>query len=118
MFQDSLLSINKVRAEIDAAKARSERRTSPQPYDIETCVRTRSNAWVVARIRGSNELYLVLERGSETLLLTAESTEKFSRRYAFLCLQNSLINNDAMRHFLIEKQVSESGRNQVYEFWN
>ena len=75
------MSINKVRAEIDAAKARSDRKTSPQPYDIETCVRTRSNAWVVVRVRGSNELYLVLERASETLLLTAEATEKFSRRY-------------------------------------
>lgn len=81
LTKDSLLSLNKVRAEIDAAKARSERKAALQPYDLETCVRTRSNAWVVVRVRGINELYIVLERASETLLLTSEATEKFSRRY-------------------------------------
>eukprot|EP00250_Pteridium_aquilinum_P012618 c20839_g1_i2 orf=227-1765(+) len=81
LTKDSLLSLNKVRAEIDAAKGRSERKDSPQPFELETCVRTRSNAWVVVRIRGNHELYIVLERASETLLLTSEATEKFSRRY-------------------------------------
>lgn len=81
LTKDSLLSLNKVRAEIDAAKLRSERKISPLPFELETCVRTRSNAWVVVRVRGSHELYIVLERASETLLLTSEATEKFSRRY-------------------------------------
>ncbi|MCO5560451.1 hypothetical protein L7F22_014066 [Adiantum nelumboides] len=80
LTKDSLLSLDKVRAEIDAAKARSYRKNPAHSYELETCVRTRSNAWVVVRIRGSHELYIVLERASETLLLTAEATEKFSRR--------------------------------------
>ncbi|KAI5063812.1 hypothetical protein GOP47_0020482 [Adiantum capillus-veneris] len=81
LTKDSLLSLDKVRAEIDAAKARSDRKDPAQFRELETCVRTRSNAWVVVRIRGSHELYIVLERASETLLLTAEATEKFSRRH-------------------------------------
>lgn len=81
VMKDSLVALNKVRAEMDIAKARSERKVSKQPYDLETCVRTKNNAWVVVRIRGGNELYIVLERGSETLLLTSEAVEKFSRRH-------------------------------------
>ncbi|KAH7352599.1 hypothetical protein KP509_19G053500 [Ceratopteris richardii] len=81
LTKDSLLSLDKVRSEIDIAKGRCDGSGEAQPYELETCVRTRSNAWVVVRIRGNHELYLVLERASETLLLTAEATEKFSRRH-------------------------------------
>lgn len=81
LMKESLVALCKIGAEIDVAKMRSEKKVARKPYDFEICARTKSNTWVVVRIRGGNELYIVLERASETLLLTSEAVEKFSSRY-------------------------------------
>lgn len=69
-----------VRADIDLEKGRSERQASQHDPDLEVCVRTKQNAWVIVRARGGQELYTVQERASDTLLLASDAVEKLNKR--------------------------------------
>eukprot|EP00249_Psilotum_nudum_P023872 c29013_g2_i3 orf=630-1703(-) len=81
LSKDSLTALNRLRAEFDVAKSRAGRKESDVFHDYEACVRTKNNAWVVVRIREGHELYMVLERASDALLLTSEAVEIFNKRY-------------------------------------
>ena len=43
-------------------------------------MRAHNNAWVMVRQGPEGELYSVMERASETLLLASDSVERMSRR--------------------------------------
>ena len=75
--------LNLVRADIDLEKGRSEREISHHDADLEVCVRTKQNAWLVVRTRGGQELYTVQERAGDTLLLASDAVEKLSKRLVF-----------------------------------
>jgi hypothetical protein len=82
-MQDSLLSLNRLRQEIDLEKSRHKRSDPSQDKDFEACIRTKNNAWVVAKVTRGKELYMALEKGGETLLYASTAVEKFSNRYPF-----------------------------------
>lgn len=84
--QESLATLNKIRAEIDLETGRIERNTSTRDREFELCVRNKQNAWVIVRSRGGHDLYMVLERASSTLLLACEAAEKLNKRWAELPL--------------------------------
>ncbi|KAL3680483.1 hypothetical protein R1sor_023439 [Riccia sorocarpa] len=81
LTMDSLAALNRIRAEIDAEMGRWERRSNMQDKELELCVRTKQNAWVIVRIRDGHELYTVQEKASNTLLHACDAVEKLSRRY-------------------------------------
>ncbi|OAE27346.1 hypothetical protein AXG93_441s1070 [Marchantia polymorpha subsp. ruderalis] len=81
MVQESLAALNRIRQEIDLETGRSERSSSMEDRELELCVRTKQNAWVIVRTRGGLELYTVLEKASNTLLLACDAVEKLSKRY-------------------------------------
>lgn len=78
--QDSLLSLNKLREEVDAEKSRAQRDDPHHDKDLEICIRAKNNAWVIARTTRGKELYMVLENANETLLYAADAVDKFSNR--------------------------------------
>ncbi|BBN14588.1 hypothetical protein MPTK1_6g12850 [Marchantia polymorpha subsp. ruderalis] len=78
---ESLAALNRIRQEIDLETGRSERSSSMEDRELELCVRTKQNAWVIVRTRGGLELYTVLEKASNTLLLACDAVEKLSKRY-------------------------------------
>lgn len=82
-LQESLAVLNLVRADIDLEKGRLERQISEHDADLEVCVRTKQNAWLVVRARGGQELYTVQERAGDTLLLASDAVEKLSKRSVF-----------------------------------
>ncbi|KAJ7954378.1 Vacuolar fusion CCZ1-like protein [Quillaja saponaria] len=79
--KDSLLSMSKVREEVDLEKNRAKRDGSGCERDLEFCIRAKNNAWVIARVTRGKELYMVLEKANETLLYASDAVEKFSNRY-------------------------------------
>lgn len=79
-LQESLSALNQVRAEIDFEKGRVERQASEQDPELEVCLRTKQNAWVIVRVRGGHELYTVQERASDTLVLASDAVEKLNKR--------------------------------------
>lgn len=81
LSKESLATLNMVRADIDLEKGRSERQASEHDPDLEVCVRTKQNAWVIVRARGGQELYTVQERASDTLLLASDAVEKLNKRH-------------------------------------
>ncbi|PKA66552.1 hypothetical protein AXF42_Ash003206 [Apostasia shenzhenica] len=81
LSKESLLSLNKLREEVDLEKRRSMLDNPEHEKDFEACIRARNNAWVIAKISRGKELYMVLEKASETLLYAADAVEKFSNRY-------------------------------------
>uniref|UniRef100_A0A0D6R5U2 CCZ1/INTU/HSP4 first Longin domain-containing protein n=1 Tax=Araucaria cunninghamii TaxID=56994 RepID=A0A0D6R5U2_ARACU len=81
LSKSSLAALSKMRAEVDLLKKRSERDDPTQGQDLEVCMRAKNNAWIISRINGGNELYMVLEKASETLLYASDAVEKFSKRY-------------------------------------
>ena len=83
ILQESLAVLNLVRADIDLEKGRLERQASHHDADLEVCVRTKQNAWLVVRARGGQELYTVQERAGDTLLLASDAVEKLSKRSVF-----------------------------------
>lgn len=80
VMQDSLLALNRLRGEVDLEKARTKRDKPEYAKDMEVCIRARNNAWIIARIVRGRELYMVLEKASETLLYASDALEKFSNR--------------------------------------
>lgn len=81
LTKDSLLALNRLREEVDLEKARTKRDKPEHEKDLEVCIRTKNNAWVIAKIIRGRELYMVLEKASETLLYASDALEKFSNRY-------------------------------------
>lgn len=82
-MQDSLLSLNRLREEIDLEKSRAKRSDSCHDKDFEVCIRTKNNAWVIAKVTRGRELYMALEKAGETLLYASTAIEKFSNRYIY-----------------------------------
>ncbi|KAI4357486.1 hypothetical protein L6164_001433 [Bauhinia variegata] len=81
LTKDSLLAMNKVRQEVELEKSRAKLDNSACEKDLEICIRAKNNAWVIARVTRGKELYMVLEKGNETLLYASDAVEKFSNRY-------------------------------------
>uniref|UniRef100_A0A0D9X808 CCZ1/INTU/HSP4 first Longin domain-containing protein n=1 Tax=Leersia perrieri TaxID=77586 RepID=A0A0D9X808_9ORYZ len=81
LSKDSLLSLNRLREEIDLEKSRVKRSDSCHDKDFEVCIRAKNNAWVIAKVTRGRELYMALEKGGETLLYASTAVEKFSNRY-------------------------------------
>lgn len=73
--QESLLALNKLREEVDLEKSRAK-----QEKDMEISIRAKNNAWVIARLTRGKELYMALEKASETLLDATDSVQRFSNR--------------------------------------
>ncbi|CAI0432057.1 unnamed protein product [Linum tenue] len=76
LAKESLLALSKLREEVNLEKKRAKCSNK-----LEICVRAKNGAWVIARTSRGKELYMVLEKASETLLYAADSVEKFSNRY-------------------------------------
>ncbi|CAE5964737.1 unnamed protein product [Arabidopsis arenosa] len=76
LAKESLLALNKLREEVDTEKGRSK-----QEKDMEICIRAKNNTWVIARLNRGKELYMALEKASETLLDATDSVQRFSNRY-------------------------------------
>ncbi|KAH9321381.1 hypothetical protein KI387_016020, partial [Taxus chinensis] len=79
LSKSSLAALSKMRAEVDLVKRRAERDDPSHGNDLEVCMRAKNNSWVISRINGGNELYMVLEKASETLLYASDAVEKFSK---------------------------------------
>ncbi|XP_024007873.1 vacuolar fusion protein CCZ1 homolog A isoform X2 [Eutrema salsugineum] len=77
LAKESLLALNQLRGEVDLEKSRAKR----QEKDMEICIRAKNNAWVIARVTRGKELYMALEKASDTLLDTTDAVGKFSNRY-------------------------------------
>ncbi|KAJ4961871.1 hypothetical protein NE237_021781 [Protea cynaroides] len=81
LSKDSLLSLNRLREEVDLEKNRARHDDPSHEKDLEVCIRAKNNAWVIARVTRGKELYMVLEKANETLLYASDAVEKFSNRY-------------------------------------
>ncbi|KAJ0253485.1 Vacuolar fusion protein CCZ1 A [Hirschfeldia incana] len=77
LAKESLLALNKLREEVDLEKSRGKR----QERDLEICIRAKNNAWVIARVTRGKELYMALEKASDTLLDATDAVGRFSNRY-------------------------------------
>ena len=72
--------MSKVREEVDLEKARAKWDNQGCEKDLEICIRANNNAWVIARVTRGKELFIVLEKASETLVYSADAVERFSNR--------------------------------------
>lgn len=81
LTKESLLTLNKVREDVDLEKSRRKGDDVDREKDLEICIRAKNNSWVIARATRGKELYIVLEKANETLLYASEAVEKFSDRY-------------------------------------
>lgn len=81
LTKESLLALNKLRGEVDSEKRQTRRDHTTCDKDFEMCIRTKNNAWAIARFTGGKELYMVLEKADEKLLHATDAVEKFSDRY-------------------------------------
>ncbi|KAK1287005.1 hypothetical protein QJS10_CPB19g01508 [Acorus calamus] len=81
LTKESLHALNKLREEVDIEKSRAKSDFPDSDKDLEVCIRAKNNAWAIARITRGKELYMVLEKASETLLYASDAVEKFSDRY-------------------------------------
>lgn len=81
LSKDTLLALNNLREEVDTEKKRSKLDNPEHEKDFEACIRAKNNAWVIAKISRGRELYMALEKASETLLFASEAVEKFSNKY-------------------------------------
>ncbi|XP_043719288.1 vacuolar fusion protein CCZ1 homolog B-like isoform X2 [Telopea speciosissima] len=81
LSKDSLLSLNRLREEVDIEKSRARHDDPSHEKDLEVCIRAKNNAWVIARVTRGKELYMVLEKADETLLYASDAVEKFSNKY-------------------------------------
>ena len=59
---------------MDLEKSRAKR----QERDLEICIRAKNNAWVIARVSRVKELYMALEKASDTLLDATDAVGRFS----------------------------------------
>lgn len=90
-MQESLLALNKLREEVDLEKSRAK----SQEKDMEICIRAKNNAWVIARVTRGKELYMALEKGSDTLLDTTDAVGRFSNRYSYLNTKYSALETNS-----------------------
>lgn len=81
LSKGSLAALCKLRAEVDLVKKRAERDDPTHEHDLEVCMRAKNSSWIICRVDGKNELYMVLEKASETLIYASDAVEKFSKRY-------------------------------------
>ncbi|KAA8529797.1 hypothetical protein F0562_034346 [Nyssa sinensis] len=81
LTKESLISLSKLREEVDSEKSRAKWDGPGHEKDLEICIRAKNNAWVITRVTRGKELYMVLERANETLLYASDTIEKFSNRY-------------------------------------
>ncbi|KAH6760164.1 vacuolar fusion CCZ1-like protein [Perilla frutescens var. hirtella] len=81
LTKESLIALSKLREEVDSEKVRVKWDNSSCEKDLEICIRAKNNAWLIARLIRGKELYMVLEKASETLLYASDAAEKFSERY-------------------------------------
>ncbi|GAB2254712.1 hypothetical protein Droror1_Dr00022521 [Drosera rotundifolia] len=81
LAKESLVAMCKVREEVNLEKSRAKWDDEGHEKDLEVCIRAKNNAWVIARVTRGKELYMVLEKGGETLLYASDAMEKFSNRY-------------------------------------
>ncbi|CAI0387988.1 unnamed protein product [Linum tenue] len=82
LAKDSLLAMSKLREEVNLEKkAKCSSSEVNCDKELEICVRAKNGAWVIARTSRGKELYMVLEKASETLLYASDAVEKFSNRY-------------------------------------
>lgn len=81
LAKESLLALSKLRDEVDLEKSRAKWDNAGCEKDLEVSIRAKNNAWAIARITRGKELYMVLEKASETLLYASDAVEKFSNRY-------------------------------------
>lgn len=75
-----MVSLSKLREEVDSEKSKAKWDNSGHEKDLEICTRAKNNAWLIARLTRGKELYMVLEKASETLLYASDAVEKFSER--------------------------------------
>lgn len=76
-----MLTLNKLRVEVDLEKSRSKLDDPEHELDLEVCIRAKNNAWVISKVTRGNELYMVLEKANETLLYASDAVDKFTSRY-------------------------------------
>ncbi|KAG6713428.1 hypothetical protein I3842_05G152100 [Carya illinoinensis] len=93
-----------VREEVDLEKGQMAWDNAGPEKDLELCIRAKNNAWVIARITKGKELYMVLEKGNETVLYASDAVEKFSNRsilllYNFVSFKKGK-KNDLLRVFV------------------
>jgi len=81
LSKSSLAALCKLRSEVDLVKKRAERDDPTYEHDLEVCMRAKNSSWIICRVDGKNELYMVLEKASETLIYASDAVEKFSKRY-------------------------------------
>ncbi|GKV23601.1 hypothetical protein SLEP1_g33309 [Rubroshorea leprosula] len=81
LTKESLLALHMLRDEVDLEKGKNKWDHKAHDKDLEMCIRAKNNAWVIARITGGKELYMVLEKANEKLLYASDAVEKFSDRY-------------------------------------
>lgn len=80
LAKDSLIALTKLREEVDLEKSITKC-DGLHEKNLELCIRTKNNAWVIAHLNRGKELYMALEKANETLLYAADAVEKFSDRY-------------------------------------
>ncbi|XP_027097339.2 vacuolar fusion protein CCZ1 homolog B-like isoform X1 [Coffea arabica] len=78
LAKESLIALSKVREEVDLEKSRLKCDGAGREKDMEVCMRAKNNAWVIAKLTRGKELYMVLEKVSETILCATDAVEKFS----------------------------------------
>lgn len=76
LAKETLLAVNKLRETVDTEKSRTK-----EEKDMEICIRAKNNAWAIARLTRGKELYMALEKASDTLLDATDSVQSFSNRY-------------------------------------
>ncbi|KAK7341104.1 hypothetical protein VNO80_24028 [Phaseolus coccineus] len=81
LTKESLLAMNKLRQEVELEKSRAKLDGCNFEKDLEMCIRTKNNAWVISRVTRGKELHMVLEKANETLLYASDAIQKFSDRY-------------------------------------
>ncbi|URE48509.1 hypothetical protein MUK42_14268 [Musa troglodytarum] len=80
LAKDSLLTLNKLREEVDLEKTRANREKPDHEKNLEICIRAKNNSWIIAKITQGRELYMAIEKANETLLYASDAVEKFSDR--------------------------------------
>lgn len=81
LTKESLAAMSKLREKVDLEKSRAKWESPVLEKDIEISIRAKNNAWAIARATRGKELYMVLEKGNETLLYASNAVETFSNKY-------------------------------------
>ncbi|GAQ90869.1 hypothetical protein KFL_006950040 [Klebsormidium nitens] len=77
LAKESLAALNQIRGEKDEEKASAKLSPSIPESSTEVYLRAQNNAWVVVKKTDTHELYVVLERVSETLVAASEMMDRF-----------------------------------------